>query len=262
MRHFWEEPCLVGDGGAGAVFFGGCPLACIFCQNAPLSHGGAGKHYAEEELVAALLDLQRAGAVNIDLVSATPYAHILVRVIREARARGLSLPIVWNTSGYETEETVEYLHGTVDVYMPDLKTLSRRRAAAYLHAPDYPDTARRALRRMYESVGNPRFDGGGLMTGGMLVRHLVMPRAEHDSMRVLDHLASYGDGIYVSLMSQYTPPEREIPDYPELSLRVNPTVYRRLVRYAETVGIAHLYTQSFESASESFIPLWDTDAEE
>lgn len=252
MLHRWEEPCLVKGGGSGAVFFGSCPLGCVFCQNAPLSQGDAGVYTDCEGLVRTFLSLQEAGASNINLVSATPYLEAVTEAVCEAKRRGLSLPIVYNTSGYERVRSIRRLDGLVDVYLPDLKSLSRRFCEKYLNAPDYPEIATAAIREMVRQTGKPVLNGEGALVRGTLVRHLVMPKGEHDSLRVIEHLACYGDEIIVSLMSQYTPTEAVREDA-RLSQRVSPVMYRRLCRRAEEV-LSALYTQEGESADESFIP--------
>ena len=258
MLHEWEEPCLSYGAGAGAIFFGGCPLGCIYCQNMQLSQFGAGVYRTLEELTDAMLLLQEQGASCIDLVSATPFAYEVVSALGAAKARGLSLPIVWNTSGYETPETLALLEGLVDVYLPDLKTLSVSRAKRYLHAADYPKVAKRAIAEMHRQTGAPRFNSAGGLVRGTLVRHLVLPNGMKDTMRVLSHLAEYGCEIVVSLMSQYTPPELlSAEEFPELAHPLKSQDYRRACRYAESLGIENLYTQDTSSADRAYIPEWE-----
>lgn len=258
MLHEWEEPCIAQGAGAGAIFFGGCPLACVYCQNQKLSHFGAGAYRTLEELTDAMLSLQEQGASCIDLVSATPFAYEVIMALRAAKERGLILPIVWNTSGYESIATLRMLEGLVDVYLPDLKTLSATRAKRYMNAPDYPKIAKAALAEMLRQTGAPQFNGQGLLLRGTLVRHLVLPKALTDTRRVLEYLAGFGDEIIVSLMSQYTPPELlDEEQFPELAAPLAESTYRRAVRYAETLGIARLYTQDPSSAVNSYVPEWD-----
>ena len=257
MLHEWEEPCISRGAGAGAIFFGGCPLACVYCQNQKLSHYGAGAYRTVAELTDAMLSLQEQGASCIDLVSATPFAYEVTSALRAAKARGLTLPIVWNTSGYEKISTLKMLEGLVDVYLPDLKTLSATRAKRYMNAPDYPRVAKAALDEMLRQTGAPQFEGD-LLVRGTVVRHLVLPKGENDTKRVLDHLATYGKEIIVSLMSQYTPPDLlDREKFPELSAPLHSIEYRRACRYAEEVGIENLYTQDLSSAVNTYVPEWE-----
>ena len=254
--HLWEEPCLVGKRGSGTVFFTGCSLGCVYCQNRPISHEGVGKAISAKELADTFLSLQEAGAANINLVTATPHLPRVAEALLLAKAAGLSLPVVYNTSGYERIESLALLRGLVDVYLPDLKTLSRRRAERYMGAPDYPEVARAAIRFMVDEVGAPVFDGEGRMTRGVIVRHLVLPRGEADALHVLRHLATYGNDIYVSLMSQYTP-IGQCEDYPELARPLSRAVYDRLVGEALLLGMEQVYIQEAGCVSESFIPAFD-----
>ena len=258
MLHEWEEPCLSYGAGAGAIFFGGCPLGCVYCQNMPLSQFGAGVYRTVEDLTEQMLLLQKQGAVCIDLVSATPFVIEVVRAVQSAKREGLHLPIVWNTGGYENLSTLAMLEGTVDVYLPDLKTLSVGRAKRYLHAADYPTVAKAAISEMVRQTGSPQFNESGGLVRGTLVRHLVLPHGMRDTMRVLSHLASYGNDIIVSLMSQYTPPELLLRDeFPELAEPLTAYDYRSACRYAEQLGIEHLYTQDQSSADRAYIPEWE-----
>lgn len=254
--HLWEEPCLVGDAGSGTVFFSGCSLGCVYCQNRPISHEGKGVLLSVENLADTFLSLQEQGAANINLVTATPHLPLVAEALFIARDKGLSLPVVYNTSGYERVKTIRSLVGLVDIYLPDLKTLSRRRAIRYMHAPDYPEVALLAIDEMVRTVGAPVFDEKGQMQKGVIVRHLVLPKGELDARHVLRRLAAYGNDIYISLMSQYTPMPY-VSDFPELSRRVFKTEYRHLTEYALSLGIEQLYVQEGESASESFIPAFD-----
>ena len=253
--HLWEEPCLVGLHGSGTVFFTGCSLGCVYCQNADISRRDAceGAELDEKTLARVFLRLQEMGAANINLVTATPYLPIIVHSVRTAREKGLTLPIVYNTSGYETEESITLLSGVVDIYLADLKSLSPARSLRYMHAEGYPRVATAAIAAMKRQVGDPVFDEDGGLLRGVIVRHLVLPDGVRDAMHVLRHLAEYGDGIVVSLMSQYTP-HGDLSAHPALDTRVKENDYRALVRYAKSLGIAYLYTQKGESAKESFIP--------
>ncbi len=254
--HEWEEPCLVGQHGSGTVFFSGCSLGCVYCQNRALSQQREGVPLDEGALADTFLALQEAGAANINLVTATPHLPRVLKALKLAKTGGLTLPVLYNTSGYERVDTLAALEGLVDIYLPDLKTLSQRRAALYMNAPDYPAVAKAAIAEMVRQRGAPVLNAEGDMTSGVIVRHLVLPKGEQDARHVLRHLASYGDEIYISLMSQYTPiPGLEA--HGELGRRVSPLTYRRLVTEAALLGITQMYTQQQESARESFIPLFD-----
>lgn len=256
--HFWEEPCLAGQGGAGAVFFVGCPLGCVYCQNAAIARGEGGISVTVERLGDIFLELEAQGAKTVDLVTPTHYAHILPAAIEHARRAGLSLPIVYNCGGYERVGALRFLEGYIDVYMPDFKYADGALAARYSAAPDYPEVARAALAEMVRQCPQPRFDGEGIMQSGVLVRHLMLPGAYRNSHDVVKYLATtYGDAIWLSLMNQYTPPPGIENRYPELSEPVRDKDYRRLVAYAARLGITQAYVQEGGTVSESFIPTFD-----
>ncbi len=256
--HMWEEPCLSGERGSGAIFFAGCPLHCIFCQNATISVGDVGTAYTPEELAAEMLRLQDEGAANINLVTAGQWATGVHETLRIAKERGLSIPVVWNSSGYETEETLRLLENDIDIYLPDLKYVSADLAGAFSHAKDYPETAKRAIGQMVRAAGEPAFDADGYMTRGVIVRHLVLPGHRDESLRVLAYLhETYGESIYVSILNQYTPPRQKLP-YPELNRRLTRFEYDRVVAYARELPIENGFIQIGKTASESFIPEFDT----
>lgn len=256
--HMWEEPCLSGTRGSGAIFFAGCPLHCIFCQNATISCGDVGTAYTPDALAAEMLRLQGEGAANINLVTAGQWAIGVHETLRIARERGLSIPVVWNSSGYETEETLRLLEKDIDIYLPDLKYVSADLARAFSHAQDYPEVAKRAIARMVEAAGEPVFDADGYMTRGVIVRHLVLPGHRDESLRVLAYLReTYGERIYVSILNQYTPPRKELP-YPELNRRLTSFEYDRVVAFARDLPLENGFIQVGKTASESFIPEFDT----
>lgn len=254
MLHAWEEPCLSGERGSGTVFFSGCPLGCIYCQNRKISGGGVGKEHSSEELAELYLSLQRAGAHNVNLVTATHYAPHVVQSVSIARGKGLSLPIVWNTSGYESIETLRSLEGSVDIYLTDFRYGRAETAKNYSSAPDYPTVAEKALREMVRQCGIPTFDSEGMMKSGVIVRLLLLPEHLIEAKMILKHVYTlYGDRVYISLMSQYTPVNRS-EEYPALNRRVSDAEYASLVDYARTLGVANAFTQEGSAASESFIP--------
>ena len=250
--HFYEEPIISGTRGSGAIFFSGCSLGCIFCQNREISHGGFGEYVSVSELADIMLRLKDKGAHNINLVTPTHYVPSIISAVKEARSKGLSVPIVYNTGSYETEDTIDALRNTVDVWLPDLKYYKPETAKKYSNASDLPTVSRRAIDKMVEIAGAPELDENGVMTRGVIVRILLLPgRVAEAKLNVKYLYEKYGDKIYISLMSQYTPsPNLE----PPLNRRVTIAEYDELVNYAEKLGIKNAFTQEREAASESFIP--------
>ncbi len=260
--HLWEEPTLSGQGiendvkGSGTVFFVGCNLHCVFCQNAEISGKNAdvGSIFTAGSLADEFIRLESIGGHNINLVTATHYVPTVIKAIEKARKTGLKLPIIYNSSGYESEKTVKMLNGYIDIYMPDFKYFSKRLASLYSHVPDYRNICRKAIKAMYEQRGDPKFDEKGFMISGVIVRHLVLPGSDMDSRKIISILyEDFGDdGIVLSIMNQYTP----MPGmpYPELTEKLPESAYLRVVSHADKLGFRYLYTQSGETASESFIP--------
>ena len=255
--HMWEEPCLSGTRGAGTVFFVGCPLGCVYCQNGAIAGGQGGIAVDDGRFVDILLSLEAKGAHNIDLVTPTHYAHHLTTLIPKARRAGLTIPIVYNTGGYESVETLRRLEGLVDIYLPDFKYADPDLAARYSRAPDYPEVARAALEEMVRQCPTPILDEDGIMRRGVIVRHLMLPGAYRNSHDVVKYLATYGDRIYISLMNQYTPMPGIAEHFPELATPIRDKDYRRLVAYAARLGITRAYVQEGGTVSESFIPSFD-----
>ena len=268
-RHYWEEPPISADNGSGTVFFAHCQMQCVYCQNAAISRRSidlAANPWARRPLSAADLaevfaSLADEGAVNINLVSATQYTPTVVEALRIARDRGLAVPIVYNTGGYESVETLRLYAGLVDVYLTDLKHLDRAAAARYANAPDYPEVAMRALDEMVAQTGAPVYEeletGEEILASGTIVRHLLLPGALDDAERVVRYLGTeYGDRVAVSLMSQYVPlvdPAR----YPEIACRIDPVDYENLVDYACMFDFDECFIQEQESADEAYIPPFD-----
>ena len=253
--HYWEEPPISGTRGSGTVFFTGCSLGCIFCQNRHISGGQHGKEITVERLAEIMLDLQGQGAHNINLVTPTHFVPSIKKAITEARKMGLSLPIVYNTGSYDTSETVDSLNGFVDVYLPDLKYYLPKTAKAYSFAENYPEVARIAIDRMVEQVGEPIFDSEGIMMRGVVVRILLLPGHVAEAKLSMKYLLDrYGDKIYISLMNQYTP-MKGMPR--PLDRTVSREEYASLVGYAEKIGLKNGFTQEFGTAKESFIPDFD-----
>ncbi len=253
----WEEPPISGRGGSGTVFFTGCQLRCIFCQNSDIALSHAGLEISEDRLVEIFFELRDKGAHNINLVTPTHFTPSIVSAIKKAKALGFSLPFVWNSSGYETPETLEMLRGHIDIFLPDFKYFSGEIAKEYSSAPDYFEVASKALEKMFDIVGTPVFDENSLMRSGIIVRHLVLPGHTEDSMRVIKHLYdTFGDKIYISIMNQYTPMPR-VAEHKKLSRRLTTYEYDKAVNYAAELGVKNGFTQSRGSAKESFIPPFD-----
>ena len=253
--HMWEEPPISGSRGSGTIFFSGCSLSCVYCQNQEISRGRNGKSVDIERLADIMLDLQSQGAHNINLVTPTHYVPSIAAAIIIAKERGLSIPIVYNTGSYDTPEALRLLSGLVDVYLPDLKYYTGRLAHELSSAQDYPIVAREAIAEMYRQVGEPVFNGEGIMLRGVIVRLLLLPGHVAEAKLSLKHLYEvYGDGIYVSLLNQYTPmPGMKAP----LNRRVSHNEYAQLIEYAERLGLKNGFIQDFGTAEESFIPPFD-----
>lgn len=253
--HYWEEPCISGKNGSGTVFFSHCNMKCVFCQNYKISTQNQGKTVSIDELSRLFLDLQEKGAHNINLVTPTHYIPQIVHSLDIAKKNGLYIPIVYNTSGYEKIESLRMLEGYIDIYLPDFKYFDNKYSMKYSSAPDYFKVASSALSEMTRQIGNIEFDKSGLMTKGVIVRHLMLPGLLFDSKKVIDYLYStYKDSIYISIMSQYTP-LHTIPDnFHELKRNLPEGHYDALINYAVELGIENAFTQDGASAKESFIP--------
>lgn len=252
--HMWEEPCISGKEGSGAVFFSGCSLGCGFCQNNKISRGQTGKRISVEYLAELFFQLREQGANNINLVTAGHFMPQVALALENARKHGLKIPVVYNSSGYEKADSLKMLEGLVDIYLPDFKYMDPELAGKYSHAPDYPQIAKDALEEMVQQVGNPEFDERGMMKKGVIVRHLLLPGHVKNSREVLKYLyETYGDRIYISIMNQYTPMPA-MKDDPKLSRKVTDREYERLLDYALSLGLNNGFIQEGETAKESFIP--------
>ena len=255
MLHMWEEPSISGKNGSGTVFFSGCPLGCVYCQNSKISRDYVGAEYDSSALSALFLRLQEEGAHNINLVTATHFVPHVIEAVSMARERGLSVPIVYNTSGYERTETIDMLGGTADIYLTDIRYAQAKTASAYSRAADYPDVAWQALAHMVAQTGMPVLDEAGMMRRGVIVRLLLLPGHLIEAKQILRRVYStYGDGVYISLMSQYTPTREAALADSILGRRVKAYEYASLVEYARTIGVSLAYTQEGSAAEESFIP--------
>ena len=258
--HMWEEPCISGKNGSGAVFFAGCPLHCIYCQNHEISDGHAGREISLERLVEIFFNLKSQGAANINLVTPTHYTPHIAAALSIAKKRGLSLPVIINTSGYERTETLEMLRGLADVFLPDFKYSNSATASLFSKAPDYPDVAMNAVRKMYELVGDPSFDPEtGYIQKGVIVRVLVLPGHTNEAILTIRSLyEAFGDSIYISIMSQYTPVLADsMPagsEYESLKRTLTHREYDKVVNHALNLGLKNAFIQEGKVCLESFIP--------
>lgn len=262
MLHYWEEPCISGDaetGGSGAVFFSGCVLKCAYCQNYDISAEHKGKIVTEERLAEIFLDLQRQGARNINLVNPTHFVPAIIRAVDRAKRNGLSLPIVYNSGGYERVETLQMLDGIVDIYLPDVKYFDDRLSKALSDAPDYFDTAMSAVAEMIRQTDKPLFAENGMLLRGTIVRHLVLPGQYKDSIEIVNRLGErFGGDILFSLMSQYTPFGRLKTDtrFEKFNRRITTFEYRKVLEAVYSAGLEG-YMQEKSSAKEEYTPIFD-----
>ena len=252
--HQWEEPCLVGAKGAGTVFFSYCSLRCVYCQNHAISHGGQGVEVTTERLAEIFLEQQARGAATLDLVTPTHYVPQIITALDMAKARGLTLPVVYNSSAYENVETIEALRGYVDIYLPDMKYMSAASGGEYSAAADYFAAASAAITRMVEQVGPVQFAADGQLRRGVLVRHMVLPGHRHESMDIVKWLwETFGKTVQASLMNQYTPMYKAAEHKP-LNRRLTTFEYDSVVDYALQLGMENAYIQERRSASAEFVP--------
>ncbi len=255
--HMWEEPCISGETGSGTVFFSGCSLRCVYCQNYEIAAARKGKEVTVEELSDLFLSLQEKGAANINLVTPDHYAPPVVEAVCRAKARGLKVPVVYNCSGYAKAGLIRRLRGIVDIFLADFKYMEAELAERFSSAPDYPQVAKKALAAMAETAGEPFFDEKGMMKRGVIVRHLLLPGHKKNAKAVIRYVhETYGDRVYLSLMNQYTPMEQlaDREGCGELRRRVTRREYEAVVDYALSLGVKNAFIQEGETAKESFIP--------
>ncbi len=258
--HLWEEPPISGESGSGTVFFSGCPLKCVYCQNHEISTGNFGLEISVERLVEIMLELQDQGALNINLVTATHYAHLLPATIGAARAQGLTVPIVYNTSGYERVEALRELEGLVDIWLTDFKYADSVLGRTLSHVPDYPDVARAALAEMVAQVvraGGMCMRADGTWERGIIVRHLVLPGHADDSCRVLDRIWDTVGDVPISVMNQYTPNTAMREAGGELARAVIDEEYEQVLDHADDLGFTQMFWQEGGTVDESFTPPFD-----
>ncbi len=258
--HMWEEPCISGKKGSGTVFFSGCNLRCVYCQNYAITSGKKGRKVTVTELADIFLGLQEKGAANINLVTPDHYIDQIAQAILLAKKAGLALPVVYNGSGYEKAQVIGALSGIIDIFLTDFKYMDTDLAKRYSNAPDYPEVAASALNAMVGLIGDPVFDCEGMMQRGVIVRHLLLPGHKKNAKDIIMHVyEAYGDKVYISLMNQYTPFARllEKPEYKELCRKVTKREYETVVDFCLELGIKNAFIQEGDTAKESFIPEFD-----
>lgn len=252
--HMWEEPCISGKRGSGTIFFSGCSLRCVYCQNYEISRGMTGKEVTVDELADICIRLQHEGAHNINLVTPTHYAYAIREAVLRAKKKGLVIPVVYNSSGYENAEVIRQIADVIDIYLVDFKYMHGDTAMRYSKAKDYPDAAKKALAVMADAAGEAVFDEDGMMQRGVIVRYLLLPGHVREGKEIIKYLYdTYGNAVFMSLMNQYTP-VADLSDYPEINRRVTEREYERLVDYAISIGVENAFIQEGGTASESFIP--------
>lgn len=255
--HHWEEPCISGNSGSGTVFFSHCNLKCIYCQNHNISQCGFGMEVSIERLSEIFLELQSQGALNINLVTPTHFVPQIIDALKLSKEKGLTLPVIYNSSGYENVETIKSLSGYIDVYLPDIKYFDDKYAVKYSNAPGYFGFAKEAIKEMVRQVGEVTFNENGIIEKGVIIRHLMLPGLLFDSKKIIDFIFSeFKNSVYISIMNQYTPIHK-VKDFPSLNKTLNPLHYESLINYALSLGVKNGFIQEEETCSESFIPPFD-----
>ena len=255
--HMWEEPCISGERGSGTVFFSGCGLRCVFCQNFDIAKGDTGKEITVERLAEIFCELKEKGAHNINLVTGDHFVPEIIKALDIAKANGMDLPIVFNTSSYINKETLKCLENYVDIYLADFKYFDNETAKKYSNAENYLQVAKTAIEEMVSQKGTPVYDDAGMMTKGVIVRHLLMPNHLQESKAIIRYVyEEYGERVVLSIMNQYTP-LKQVEKYPEINRKVSDAEYESLINYAISIGVKEAYVQEGETAEESFIPPFD-----
>ena len=254
--HFWEEPCISGEEGSGTVFFSGCNLQCVYCQNVEIAKGMRGKTISIERLAEIFLELQEKGANNINLVTPSHYYPQIKEALLLVKEK-LIIPVIANTSSYDYVESLKEMEGLVDIYLADFKYFDSELAKKYSNVSNYPQVAKEALNEMFRQVGEPVFDDKGRMKKGMIIRHLLLPECKEDSKAIIKYLyETFGDSVFISIMNQYTPLSH-VASYPELNRRITEEEYEEVVDFAIELGGENGIVQEGETAEESFIPAFD-----
>lgn len=251
--HFWEEPCISGENGSGTVFFSGCNLKCVYCQNYEISIENKGVVVDDSRLIEIFKSLIEQGAENINLVNPTHYADRLANLFEKWHC---PVPVVYNTSGYESAQTLKMLDGIVDIYLTDFKYIRPDKAQKYSNAPDYPEVAKNALAEMKRQVQGYAFDSRSVMQKGVIVRHLVLPQNTNSALRIIDYIAENYSDTYLSIMAQYVPCG-SLENYPEINRKITEREYNKVVDYALQTGLENVFIQQTESAEKEFIPPFD-----
>lgn len=251
--HFWEEPCISGENGSGTVFFSGCNLKCVYCQNYEISIENKGVAVDDSRLIEIFKSLIEQGAENINLVNPTHYAYRLANLFEKWHC---PVPVVYNTSGYESAQTLKMLDGIVDIYLTDFKYIRPDKAQKYSNAPDYPEVAKNALAEMKRQVQGYAFDSRSVMQKGVIVRHLVLPQNTNSALRIIDYIAENYSDTYLSIMAQYVPCG-SLENYPEINRKITEREYNKVVDYALQTGLENVFIQQTESAEKEFIPPFD-----
>ncbi|MFT5873989.1 MAG: putative pyruvate formate lyase activating enzyme [Clostridium sp.] len=255
--HTWEEPCISGILGSGTVFFSNCNIKCVFCQNYKISHEGNGKIVSINRLSEIFLEQQERGANNINLVTPTHYVPQIIDALILAKSKGLNIPVLYNSNGYENIDTIKALRGFIDVYLPDLKYYKDKYAVKYSKAPNYFTYASEVITEMVSQVGEVKFDADGMIQKGVIIRHLMLPGLLFDSKKVIDFIyTAFNDSVYISLMNQYTPMQVAV-NYPEISKPLNPDHYDALINYCLKLGITKCFIQENGTSSKIFVPNFD-----
>lgn len=252
--HMWEEPCISGEKGSGTVFFSNCNLRCVFCQNHDISQEDIGKEISTDRLSEIFLEQQERGFHNINLVNPTHYVPQIKEALKKAKEKGLKLPVVYNSNGYEGIESLKSLEGYIDIYIPDLKYFNDKYALKYSKAPNYFAIASAAIAEMVRQTGSPIFNEEGILQKGVIIRHLMLPGLLFDSKKVVDYIyKTYGDEVYLSLMNQYTPMFKAM-DYPEINKALNPGHYEALIDHCLELGYKNAFIQDTGTNTTAFVP--------
>ena len=255
--HMWEEPPISGSCGSGTIFFSGCNLRCVFCQNYTIISENSGKTISTERLSEIMLEQQARGVHNINLVTATHFIPSIIKAVQKAKNNGLKIPIVYNTGGYEKVESIKMLEGTVDIYLPDIKYFSSELSLKYSGASDYFSYASEAVLEMYRQTGNNIYDDNGIMKSGVIIRHMIMPSHMEDSYKVLDWIRdNIGTEACVSLLSQYTP-AYNAEKYKEINRKLMSLEYTRVIEHFFDIGLKNGFMQEKSSAESKYTPIFD-----
>jgi len=256
-QHMWEEPCISGEKGSGTVFFSGCNLKCVFCQNFDISQEGNGKEISVERLAEIFIEQQNKGVHNINLVSAGHFIPAVKKAIIIAKSNGLAIPVVYNSNGYEKADALKELEGLIDIYLPDIKYFSSEISKEYSFAEDYFDAAINAVKEMYRQVGKNQFNENGMLKKGIIIRHLVLPNCRQDSKKILDIIKeNFGNNVYISIMNQYTPMYKA-NEIKKLNRRLTTFEYEDVIKHFFDIGLENGFMQGKNTATDAYTPIFD-----